>query len=173
MTAPGAQWTPAPARPRWRVALLAIGVVVAVVTGFAFVWWQSEGRETAPDPIPAPSLPGLSGGTTFSMGSDTEAWVSGVLIEAHSGNDRPGRSTASYSVSGPGFETIKVSDPPGTVIEIPGWGQLTVERVRSESVERDLEPGETGAVEPTATLYFRAVTDFPLVAGSEEFPTDE
>ncbi|MBI9114986.1 hypothetical protein [Sanguibacter suaedae] len=43
----------------------------------------------------------------------------------------------------------------------------------SEYAPSDLKPGETGAIEPSATLYFRAVTDFPLVAGSQEFPTDD
>ena len=165
---------PAPHRSRGRVALLVAGLVLAVTVGLALVLWQSEGPGTSPDPSPTASAPGLSGGETFSMESRTELWVSGVLITAHSGNDSPDRSTASYSVSGPGFETIEVRDAPGTVVVIPGWGQLTAEGVRSESVKkRNLKPGETGAVEPSATLYFRAVTDFPLVADSQDFPAED
>lgn len=191
MTSPGDRWTPAPDRPRSRIALLVAPVVVAAAAMILIVWWQSSAQGTSPaprptaspsatsggetpTPRPTASAPGLTGGETFSMKTRTELWVSGVLITAHLGNDNPDESMASYSVSGPTFDTIEVNAAPGTVIVIPGWGQLTAERVRSEPAKkRDLKPGETGAVPPTITLYFRAVTDIPFVVGSRDLPADD
>lgn len=171
MSAPAAQWTPAPHRSRRRVALLVVGMVLAVAVGLGLVWWQSSDGGASPEPSPAAPLPGLAHGETFAIDFRTEMWVSGVLITAHSGNDSPDRSSASYSVSGPGFETIDVRGPANTVIDVPGWGQLTAESVRTERAERTLKSGETGAVPPSGTLYFRAATDFPLVENSQVFPS--
>lgn len=160
------RWTPPPTgrKSQWWISLLVtavvtVAVVVAAVQGH-------DDRGASPDPSPTTSLPGLFNGETFSLASDTELWVSGVLITAHSGSDSATLPIASYSVSGPGFTTIDVWDSPKTVITIPGWGQLTAEKV-------DAERHKDYGGDPPAVLHFRAVTDFPLEIGSQDFPAKD
>lgn len=88
--------------------------------------------------------------STFSLKTDYgHLWLIELSIEV--GRDGAGGGVAAFTISPPtGGGDIRVQGPPGTVVEVPEWGTITV-------IEADPDGEDDGP------LRIRTETDFPVI----------
>lgn len=154
---------PQPRPPARRRRLLAAGVAIAIglpglgaCTADPIPAPTVTAEPTPPPQPPGPTLDPDRPSTTFAVPRLAQVEVNGLLVVANDGTiDQSGHQDMSFTVSGEGFEELRIRGEVGQVAEIPGWGLLTVERVEGD-------PVTDGGGRPPTILHFRAQTETPL-----------